>query len=110
MRPIDADGLKKSITDYHAGLFPRYISKLVDAEIEDIKDIIDEQITLDYAPVKHGEWKVFTLNRGDRQYVDSDLTCGVCSRRFVRLKGMKMFNCCPNCGAKMDGGKNDERY
>lgn len=50
MRPIDADALKKSITDYHAGLFPRYISKLVDAEIEDIKDIIDEQITIDYVP------------------------------------------------------------
>ena len=40
---ISRKALKEAIAEYHAGLFPRYISKLVDAEIADIQDIIDEQ-------------------------------------------------------------------
>lgn len=51
MRLIDADALKRAITEYHNGLKPHYISKLVDAEIADIQDIIDEQTTIDAVPV-----------------------------------------------------------
>ena len=42
MRLIDADALEEEINLYHSGLKPRYISKLVDAEIDDILDIIGE--------------------------------------------------------------------
>ena len=45
-RMIDADALKEQIQQYHDSLKPRYISKLVDAEIADIQDIIDEQPTV----------------------------------------------------------------
>ena len=55
MRLIDGDALKREITKYHAGLKPRYISKLVDAEIDDIQDIIDEAPTVDTESVITGE-------------------------------------------------------
>ena len=51
MRLIDADTLKQEITKFHSGLKPRYISKLVDAEIADIQDIIDESPAVDAVPV-----------------------------------------------------------
>ena len=51
MRTIDADALKRDIGKYHDGLKPRYISKLVDAEIADIRDIIDEQPAIDAVEV-----------------------------------------------------------
>ena len=46
-RLIDANALKSQITRYHMSLTPRYISKLVDAEIGDVIDIIDETPTVD---------------------------------------------------------------
>lgn len=55
MRLIDADTLKQEITKFHSGLKPRYISKLVDAEIADIQDIIDESPTVDAEPFITGE-------------------------------------------------------
>lgn len=103
MRPIDADALLtipyvRKVTEFdETGCGISFLA----VKIDDIYNFPH----LDYTPLKHGEWKVFMLNRGDRQYVDSDLTCSVCSHRFVRLKGMQMFNYCPNCGSKMDGGK-----
>ena len=51
MRPIDADKLKEEIKQYHDSLKPRYISKLVDAEIADIQDIVDEAPTVEAEPV-----------------------------------------------------------
>ena len=55
MRLIDADTLKQEITKFHSGLKPRYISKLVDAEIADIQDIIDESPTVYAEHVITGE-------------------------------------------------------
>ena len=40
---IDEKKLIKDIKEYHSKLNPKYISKLVDAEILDIIDIINEQ-------------------------------------------------------------------
>lgn len=40
---IDEKKLIECIKEYHSTLKPTYISKLVDAEIEDILDIINEQ-------------------------------------------------------------------
>ena len=51
MRLIDANALKSQITRYHMSLKPRYISKLVDAEIGDVIDIIDEASTVDAVEV-----------------------------------------------------------
>ena len=50
-RLIDANALKSQITRYHMSLTPRYISKLVDAEIGDVIDIIDEAPIVDAVEV-----------------------------------------------------------
>ena len=50
-RLIDANAFKSQITRYHMSLTPRYISKLVDAEIGDVIDIIDETPTVDAVEV-----------------------------------------------------------
>ena len=97
-RLIDANALKSQITRYHMSLTPRYISKLVDAEIGDVIDIIDETPTVDAVEVVYGRWE-----QGD--YYDCGDVCSVCD--WDSLMDDCDFSYCPNCGAKMDGGKAD---
>lgn len=66
-----------------------------------IADCIAEAISLipsaDVAPVRHGRW---------RAYSDCGVTrCSVCDWSIEECVDYKY---CPNCGAKMDGGDNDE--
>ena len=51
----------------------------------------------DVAPVRHGWWKT----NSDRP---DSLICSVCKCGFDMWKH-DPHNYCPNCGAKMDGGK-----
>ena len=53
----------------------------------------------DVAPVRHGRWET----NSDRP---DSLICSVCKCGFDMWKH-DPHNYCPNCGAKMDGGKND---
>ena len=55
--------------------------------------------TADVAPVRHGRWET----NSDRP---DSLICSVCKCGFDMWKH-DPHNFCPNCGAKMDGGKND---
>lgn len=61
-------------------------------------DVVNKQLVVDVAPVKHGKW----VNE------DFDWICSVCGNdaltaieSYVQVKS----NYCPHCGAKMDGGK-----
>ena len=51
----------------------------------------------DVAPVRHGRWKC----HGDCGVTE----CSVCGWSIEEYVGDYAY--CPNCGAKMDGGKND---
>ena len=53
----------------------------------------------DVAPVRHGQWET----NSDRP---DSLICSVCKCGFDMWKH-DPHNFCPNCGSKMDGGKND---
>lgn len=53
---IDEKKLIEDIQKYHDGLKPKYISKLVDAEIADIIEIINEQPKVDVPDINVGEW------------------------------------------------------
>ena len=54
----------------------------------------------DVAEVRHGEWKKIDVQPYFRKhYSIGNYSCSVCHR-----KGMRDWNYCPNCGAKMDGG------
>ena len=54
----------------------------------------------DVAPVVHGRWRESGLL----------LECQSCGEIYSRLGGNagKLWNYCPNCGAKTDGGDDDE--
>lgn len=53
-----------------------------------------------YAPVVHGEW----IDKGEFYPPCHDYKCSVC-KKSERMAEHKHFLFCPNCGAKMDGGK-----
>ena len=68
-------------------------------------DIINEQPAADVAPVVHGEW----VERADYNF-DVYYDCSACGESFCFIEGVpeeNFYSYCPNCGAKMDGGKND---
>lgn len=101
-RLIDANALKSQITRYHMSLTPRYISKLVDAEIGDIIDIIDEAPTVDAVEVVHGMWEYLDP-------VSPTVCCSAC-KELAPWDTVAEYHCvrsnyCPNCGADMRGKK-----
>lgn len=59
----------------------------------------------DVAPVRHGRWiEPSRLHYGAKQY-----ECSLCySDIFWKKHSItEKYPCCPNCGAKMDGGDSD---
>ena len=67
--------------------------------------------TADVAPVIHGHWEVFggTITNVDRNGECSSETIYECSacRWDCQCENRITWAYCPNCGAKMDGDKNE---
>ena len=62
------------------------------------QDLLDKAPTVDAEPVRHGRWIYgITLNHEWKK----------CSECLVSQDIFGCFTYCPNCGAKMDGGKQD---
>lgn len=64
---------------------------------------LDAQPTVDAVPVVHGRWEPHPNENGfDR--------CSVCRDCVIYADWAdgKKWGYCPNCGAKMDGGENNE--
>ena len=96
MRPIDADALLKKRRNFGKEYSLDPVDKNVDDQLIDLRHVLNAP-TLDYAPVKRGEW-IHDIN--------NLYGCSVClERETMSRKKLKKF--CPNCGAKMDGGKSD---
>lgn len=92
MRLIDADALINSLKKD----WPQ-TSKITWAQI-----VAKCAPTIDTVPVTHGEWK--KVKGADGGY--TDFRCSNCRRyRFHNGEMLKKYLYCPNCGAKMDGGK-----
>ena len=90
MRLIDADALIDK-WEHDIGIFLA----------RDIVISIEDAPTIDAVPVRHGEWKEW--DDGDNTW-----SCSVCGNPFVLIDGTPSdneMNYCPNCGARMDGGK-----
>ena len=103
MRPIDADALvdmlqlledkldKKAFREID--LEAAYISGVV----QEIKERVINASTIDYAPVKRGEWI---------EPVQGYKTCSECGEEHpnVDMRGFYVQDSfCPNCGAEMCG-------
>ena len=59
--------------------------------VEALNDYVQKEKGVEYAEVKHGEWQVFKFRNPQ---------CSLCYRDNIAKSRY-----CPNCGAKMDGGK-----
>lgn len=69
----------------------------VTVSIKDVKKIIRRQPTIEAVPVVYGKW--IPHKRMARSPLVMNYACSVCG------KDGNQTNFCPNCGAKMDGGK-----
>lgn len=95
IRPIDANALALGVKRWF----------VIPDNRKTMKEAIDNAPTIDYAPVRHGEWVEQEGFDGDTYH-----TCSACNEDWVCIDGSPAENnmhFCPNCGAKMDGGKNN---
>lgn len=92
MRPIDADAPDVEQINCYYGDHCR---------TEDVQEWLEEAPTIDYAPVRHGEW---IEDRMDWKCSCCDITFND-NLQYIRLAEDEMPKYCPHCGAKMDGGK-----
>ena len=65
-----------------------------------ISNSIRELAAADVVPVVHGEWIAL-----DRTEMFTELKCSHCGHLMLTGANSLYPNYCPNCGAKMDGGK-----
>ena len=108
MRPIDADALVAEQCGQCDGACEMFDGeKCLPCKADchcDLREAIDNAPTLDLAPVVHGEWVKQKNGR---------LICPVCGVRGLQDSDELDYYYypsayCPNCGAKMDGGKRDD--
>lgn len=69
--------------------------------------VCDNDEVVEYAPVVHGRW----VEKDDNWY-ETYYDCSVCGDSWVPIDGTPEQNnvkYCPNCGAKMDGGVDNEK-
>ena len=69
--------------------------------IADASGEVAEAPTVDAVEVVHGRWK----DKQTNSIFTWRLECSVCGAEYNTPAG---YNYCPNCGAKMDGEKNNE--
>ena len=67
--------------------------------IEDGMKLVQDQPTVDAAPVVHGEWE--RISDRPKTYIRR---CSVCNRDSYICFSERNYNFCPWCSAKMDGG------
>lgn len=114
MRLIDANALIDAIerTDwYHISLQGNLVhgarsdihTPLYKAD--DIYNALNDAPSVDAVEVVHGEWSTI-----EDDYTGlTALQCSECNQEywFEDDPPMKIYNYCPNCGAKMDGGSHE---
>lgn len=91
MRLIDADALESALADRVRR--SNNSDFVAPPTWNSAVDIVVNAPSIDAVLVKHGKWIV----------INGCVCCSVCGEPNME------WNFCPNCGAKMDGGKDDER-
>ena len=104
-RYIDADELLEECDEAISNIqFSSPYQDEIDVMVsgmERIRDKIDDALTADVEEVKHGRW----LSIGFGEY-----WCSVCDANgedVLDKRGNPNWKYCPNCGAKMGGGKKE---
>ena len=94
MRIIDADYVKRKLNK----------SALGGHLHSDVCGVLDDAPTIDAEPVRHGRWSeqaIRTTSRGVDEIGYYCLECGYFESYTAKY--------CAGCGAKMDGGADDDR-
>lgn len=100
MRLIDFDKLTETVKECSGSWT---LPQQEGAELMlDIAEYLAEEKE-DYAPVRHGKWL------GYEPYGEVfSVVCSACGKRFYFETTKVSHEYCPKCGAKMDGGADDE--
>lgn len=79
-------------------------------DIGDMLDYVENAPAADVAEVRHGRWIGYPeCLKYPNAYSDDHIVCSACEECFSILDNdCERFNYCPNCGARMDGGEDDE--
>ena len=129
---IEREIAKKAFQDMDSGRRDGWTTSLSSEEAADyLAEYLDDIPTADVAPVKHGHivWKEYhkggirrrkCLQEIKSVYIEQQMPCkhiAIIDERYLskdpycsecgKLLG-EFLNYCGNCGAKMDGGKDDE--
>lgn len=100
MRLIDETELKEWVENwFYQHKYYHPYSKSNSIPCSELYDILERLPTIDAVEVKHGEWIA------TRVEVDGSRFTGERCSRCGWWKSMGIYNYCPNCGAKMDGGE-----
>ena len=100
MRLIDADAFRNELQEYVFPITGNNLMGAADAYYRTIH-LLDNAPTIEAEPVKHGRW--FEVKQPDRYGLRVMQECSCCGTRENWLA-----NYCPNCGAKMDGGAEND--
>lgn len=126
MRPIDADVLYQKTEELEKQAREASRQAITEptqekwntilAERSAFKYDITQMPTIDAVPVVHGKWLPYEWCTDGTW--DKCSVCGVAHRTRDKYIGFmdrkehviqERLNYCPNCGARMDGGKDDEQ-
>ena len=116
-RLIDADELEKDYrnqfesvykhirdsvnpSDFFVERHAAYNKELMRVEMEAFCKYLQSRPTIDAEPVRHGNWRTFQF---PKRWNGSTLRCSECNTGTTWR-----WNYCPNCGAKMNGGKDND--
>ena len=70
-----------------------------------IQNVLDETPTVDAVEVVHGRWVDTGKTFEDEKCRYNYWECSECNNQIAGRYGL--HNYCPNCGARMDGGKDN---
>ena len=113
-RYIRTDELLKTARDGYHSDFGRSM-----ADLTSLREVIEDTPTADVVEVKHGKWIMDEIERqrfGKWGYLeDHKHYCSCCNKEALHSYGddccdswWYLSDYCPNCGARMNGGTNNE--
>ena len=101
---IEREAAYKACEAYFSGVCVYDVS--ASEVINDFENVIDAVPTADVVPIRHGRWISLDDYFEDAQCSECGdaLVIGDCSFNDF----CECYNYCPNCGAKMDGGEEND--
>lgn len=111
MRLIDADDLRDKLVVLAKRLAKSYPCMDYGELVKGVIDVIDKSPTVDAEPVRHGQWVEMYQ---EEVMFEGVYKCSHCGEMYSFTDGTpedNKYNYCPHCGAKMDGGaENEQKY